>query len=57
MKDDVAWDQAPHWGKKEKKSASEESREVLWGGRERVPPFPPPQATTELASFADIFPV
>ena len=38
----VAWDQAPHWGKKEKKigvgekkkngERSEPSREVVWGG-------------------------
>ena len=36
----LAWVQAPHWGKKEKKidvgekhnSASETSREVVWGG-------------------------
>ena len=44
--------------KGEKKSASEASREVVWG-RERAerPPFPPPGATTMLASLADIFPI
>ena len=45
----IAWNQAPHWGKKEEKigSASKASREVIWGG-ERV-------ATAGLASFADFF--
>ena len=44
----VAWDQAPHWGKKEKKHqrgrkkklASEPSREVVWEGK-RVAAFSP----------------
>ena len=33
----IAWDQAPYWGKKRKKIASEARREVIWGG-ERVLP-------------------
>ena len=44
----LAWDQAPHCGKKEKKSAlakktkstSEANQEVVWGG-ERVVALPP----------------
>ena len=55
----IAWDQAAHWGKKKKKSASEASREVVWGGErvaEAPPPFPPPQATAGLSSLAEIFP-
>ena len=28
----VAWDQAPHWGEKAKKLASEANQEVIWGG-------------------------
>ena len=39
----LAWEQAPQWGKRRKKSASEASREV--------------SATTQLASFVDIFPI
>ena len=42
----LAWDQGPQWGKRIKKSASE--------GEENVaPPFPPPQVTPRLASFAE----
>ena len=43
--------------KKEKKSASEASREAVWGGKRMAPPFPLPQVTPRLASFADIFPI
>ena len=53
----LVWDQAPPWGKRRKKSASEASREVVWGGENVAPPFPPPQATARLISFADIFPI
>ena len=67
---DVAWDKAPHWGKKGKKSAwqkqkkkpaSEASQGVVWGGKrvrvaEALLHLPPPQATARLASLADIFP-
>ena len=54
----LAWDQAPQWGKRRKKLASEASREAVWGGGGNVaPPFPPPQATARLISFADIFPI
>ena len=28
----LAWDQAPQWGKRRKKLASEASREAVWGG-------------------------
>ena len=52
----LAWDQAPSWGKRRKKWASEASREVVWGGKRVAPPFPPPQVTPRLISFADIFP-
>ena len=34
----LAWDQAPQWGKRRRKSASEASREAVWGGWRR--PFP-----------------
>ena len=48
----IALDQAPHWREKEKKSASEASREVIWGGKRvaepgdmpLMPPIPPPSA-------------
>ena len=53
----LAWDQAPQCGKRRKKSASEASREAVWGGENVASPFPPPQATARLASFADIFPI
>ena len=53
----LVWDQAPPWGKRRKTSASEASREVVWGGENVAPPFPPPQATARLISFADIFPI
>ena len=53
----LAWDQAPPWGKRRKKLASEASREEVWGGENVAPPFPPPKATPRLASFADIFPI
>ena len=53
----LARDQAPPWGKRRKKSASEASREVVWGGKRAGPPFPLPQVTPRLASFADIFPI
>ena len=53
----LAYDQAPQWGKRRKKSASEASWEVVWGGENVAPAFPPPQATARLASFADIFPI
>ena len=53
----LAWDQAPQWGKRRKKSASEASREAVWGGENVAPPFPHLQATARLASFADIFPI
>ena len=65
---DVAWDKAPHWGKKgkklrgkkKKKPASEASQGVVWGGKrvaEDPLHLPPPQATARLASLADIFPI
>ena len=46
----VTWDQAPHWGEKAKKLASEASQEVIWGGERVVktgnvplmPPIRPP---------------
>ena len=64
---DVAWDKAPHWGKREnqrgkkkkKKPANEASQGVVWGGKrvaEALLHLPPPQATSRLASLADIFP-
>ena len=53
----IAWDQAPQWGKKTKKSASEASREVVWRGERVALPFPLPQVIPRLASFADIFPI
>ena len=54
----TAWDQAPQWGEKTKKSASEASEEV-WGGMRitKLRYIPPPQSTTRLASFADFLPV
>ena len=52
----LAWDQVPQWGKRRKKSASKASREAVWGGENVAPPFPPPQSTARLASFADIWP-
>ena len=39
----LAWEQAPQWGKRRKKSASEASREVVWGGKRVAPPFPFPR--------------
>jgi len=42
------------------KSASEASREVVWGGERVAAPFPLPrlpQDTARLALFADIFPI
>ena len=38
----LAWDQAPPWGKRRKKSASEASREEVWEGKgwRRPLPFP-----------------
>ena len=53
----LAWDQAPQWEKRRKKSASEESREAVWGGENVAPAFTPPQVTPRLASFVDIFPI
>ena len=53
----LAYPQAPQWGKRRKKSTSEASREVVWGGENVAPSFPPPKATARLASFADIFPI
>ena len=49
----LAYDQAPQWGKRRKKSASEASREAVWGEENVAPPFPPPQVTPRLASFAE----
>ena len=49
----LAWDQVPQWGKRRKKSASKASREAVWGGENVAPPFPPPQVTPRLASFAE----
>ena len=46
----LAWHQAPHCGKKEKKSASEASREVVWGG-ERAFPRPSPGYRWPILSF------
>ena len=46
----LAWDQAPQWGKRRKKSASEATREAVWGGKRVAPPFPLPQVTPRLAS-------
>ena len=57
-----AWDQAPQWRKRRKhrrtKRAERQSKKV-WGvgGGNVAPPFPPPQATARLASFADVFPI
>ena len=48
----LAWDQAPQWGKRRKKW----EKEVVWKGGNVAAPFPHPQATARLASFADIFP-
>ena len=42
----LAWKQAPPWGEKA-------SREVVWGGKRGAPPFPPPQVTPRLISFAE----
>ena len=53
----LAWDQVPQWRKRRKKSARKASREAVWGEENVAPPFPPPQATARLASFADIFPI
>ena len=43
----IAWDQAPPWGKRRRRG--------VWGGERVAPPFPLPQVTPRLASFADIF--
>ena len=53
----LAWDQAPQWGKRRRKSASKASWEAVWGGENVAPAFPPPQVTLWLASFADISPI
>ena len=37
----LAYPQAPQWGKRRKKSASEASREAVWGEENVAPPFPP----------------
>ena len=44
-------------GKRRKISASEASREAVWGRENVAPPVPPSQATARLASFAHIFPI
>ena len=53
----LAWDQALEWEKGEKnrraKRVERQSEERKMWRR----PFPPPQATARLASFADIFPI
>ena len=56
----IAWDQAPHGGKKEKKnwrgrkkkSASEASVEVTWGGERVAPPFFPLAPGNRWSCFA-----
>ena len=55
----VVWDQAPQWGKRQKKqgligkiSLSEASRAVAWGGGKRRHPFPSPDYL--LARFAHL---
>ena len=61
----LAWDQAPHCEKKEKKSAlakkrkstSEANREVVWVGERVIALPPPPQDAAWLAWLADIFPI
>lgn len=56
----LAWDQAPHWGIKEKKIGERIDPSGSLG-RERVaePPLPvsPPQTTARLSSLADSFPI
>ena len=49
----LAWDQGPQWGKRIKKSASEARQEAVWGEENVAPPFPLPQVTPRLASFAE----
>ena len=59
----VNWDQAPHWGKKRKKSAyakkiNERGEPTGSLGREKVavaPPVPPLQPTHRLPLLADIY--
>ena len=64
----VAWDQAPHWGKKEKKicvakkkknAVSETSQGVVWGGKrvaEAPLHFPPSQASAKAPFFTFFLP-
>ena len=52
----VIWDQAPHWGKKKTNRRAKRAERPVWG-RERVAFFLPPQATARLPSLADIFPI
>ena len=64
----VAWDQAPHWGKKEKKicvakkkenAVSETSQGVVWGGKRvagSLLHFPSSQATANTPFFTFFLP-
>ena len=54
-----AWDQAPQWRKRRKNRRTNraERQSKKRGGGNVAPPFPPPQVTPRLASFADIFPI
>ena len=55
----VAWDQAPHCGKKGEKSALAKKKKKIGERSEPIgslgPPFPPSQDTARLASLPDIF--
>ena len=50
----VAWDQVPHWGKKEKTISVCEKKNLSGDGK-GWRTFPYPQTTARLCSLADIF--
>ena len=50
----LAWDQAPHWGKKEKTISVREKKSLSGEGKGWWT-FPYPQTTARLSSLADIF--
>ena len=50
----LAWDQAPHWGKKEKTISVREKKNLSGEGKGWWT-FPYPQTTARLSSLADIF--
>ena len=51
---DIAWDRAPHWGKKKKKLAREANREVIWGGKGPFPCLFPPLGRLVPRAITDI---